>query len=121
MSARIVAAMADMDAPNLEACASGLRMGIERARLAGNPGAGDFYDTLGALLDGERDRRAKGGESPDLGPLEARIGALNNGELLTLAMQTTLDAPPGASASAVAFLRAVGGLLNAECGRRAGL
>jgi hypothetical protein len=120
MGGGIVAALRHMDGENLAACGHGLRASIERARLAGNPGAGDFYDALGALVDAEGERRAGGDGRGDLGRLEARTRALSNGELLTLAMHTTLDAPPGVPPSSVAFLRAVGALLNDECRKRAG-
>lgn len=118
MSGAIVAALRRMDDDNLAWCGYGLRDTIETARLAGNVGIGNFYDALGALVDAERDRRTGDTFAGDTERLETCTGALSDGELLTLAMKTTLDTPPGLPPSSVTFLRAVARLLNDECRRR---
>jgi hypothetical protein len=118
VSATIRMALRAVDDDNLEACGHGLREGCEVARLAGNAGIGNFYDALGALVDAERDRRARRpvARRPRLGE---RLAALTNGELLALAMKATIDAPPVDDPAVVAFLKALADLLNGECRRRA--
>lgn len=120
MVATLRATLPALDDANLGGILHGLRESIETARLAGNAGMGDFYDALAALADAERDRRRGGDEAGDGALLLARVQALGDGELLVLAMHTTLETPPGVPPSSVAFVRAVAALLNDECRRRVG-
>lgn len=121
MSGRVRATLPAIDDANLGGILHGLRESIETARLAGNVGAANFYDTLAALVDNERAQREGKSIPIDDALLLARARALHNGELLALAEHTSFKTPPGVPASCVAFLRAVGDFLTDECRHRVGL
>ena len=92
MSSAVRRALRAMDDENLDGCGQGLREAVDAARLAGNAGMAGWFDALGALVDAERDRRA-GRPRGALPALSDRLAGLTHGELLTLAMQATLDPP----------------------------